>query len=252
MVDIFRYHAISESAHRVLNPLSAAKLDVLGRICRLGSGPRQLDLACGKGEMLCRYAAEHGITGVGIDLYQPHLAAARARAAELGVAASIRFVEGDAGDPGDVGSSFDVVSCIGATWIGGGLDGTLELMMTSAAPSAWLMVGEVFWAAEPPPAVRAAQETTQTFADLAGTLDRFETAGVELVEMVLASSDDWDRYQASQWLAASDWVAAHPDDPDADEITSATADWRRSYLSHLRAYMGWGVFVGRMTGSHVR
>jgi len=245
VVSIFRYSEISESNSRILNPLSEAKLDELGRICRLEPGQRQLDLACGKGEMLCRFALHHGVSGVGVDIYPPFVAAARARAAELGVEAAVTFREGDASEVGDIGEPFDVVSCIGATWIGGGLPGTLDLMQGAARPGAWLLVGEVFWVEEPPPAVRATQEATQSFADLAGTLEVIEAAGLELAEMVLANSDDWDRYQARQWLAASDWLAAHPDDPGAGEVRRMTDEWRRWYLADLRRCMGWGVFVLR-------
>lgn len=245
MVDVFRYHEISESTSRILNPLSGPKLDELGRICRLHAGQRHLDLACGKGEMLCRYARDHHTVGVGIDIHPPFLDAARARARELGVDGRVRFQQGDAADPPEAAAGFDLVSCIGATWIGGGLAGTLDLMRRWARPGAWLLVGEVFWAEEPAPAVRTAQEAGQTFCDLGGTLDRIESAGLELVEMLLASTDDWDRYQARQWLAVSDWLAAHPDDPDASEVRALSDGWRRSYLTDLRRCMGWGVFVLR-------
>src|SRR5689334_18884715 len=142
MVSVLRYHELSEASSRILNPLSGAKLDALGVICRLHAGQRQLDLACGKGELLCRFARDHGITGVGIDIHPPFVAAARARAVELDVADRISFVEGDAGDPGHAGDAFDVVSCIGATWIGGGLAGTLDLMRERARPGGWILVGE--------------------------------------------------------------------------------------------------------------
>jgi hypothetical protein len=245
VLSVFRYSEISEANHRILNPLSEAKLDALGRICQLNRGDRHLDLACGKGEMLCRYARDFESNGVGIDLYPPFLAAARARAAELGVAASVTFFEGDAANPTGLGQDFDMVSCIGATWIGGGLSGTLQIMRGRARPGAWLLVGEVFWAAEPPARVRQAHETTQSFDDLPGTLDRFEAAGLELVELLIANTDEWDRYQASQWLTASDWVADHPNEAEAAEVARMTDEWRRSYLTDLRRCMGWGVFVLR-------
>lgn len=248
MVDIFRYHEISEATSRILNPLSEPKLDDLGRICRLRTGQRHLDLACGKGEMLCRYARAHRTVGVGIDIHPPFLEGARARAMELEVDERVTFLQGDAADPREVGDRFDVVSCIGATWIGGGMTGTLDLMRRRARPGAWLLVGEVFWAEEPRPDVRETQEAGQTFCDLAGTLDRVESAGLELVEMLLASSDDWDRYQARRWLAVSDWLAGHPDDPDAAAIRANSDGWRRSYLTDLRRCMGWGVFVLRDRG----
>jgi SAM-dependent methyltransferase len=155
VVSVLRYHENSESSSRILNPLSVSKLDELGTICRLQAGQRHLDLACGKGEMLCRYARDHGIVGVGIDIHPPFLDLARARAEEVGVDAQVRFVEGDAADPPDVGDGFDVVSCIGATWIGGGLAGTLELMRARGHPRAWLLVGEVYWAETPSAQARA-------------------------------------------------------------------------------------------------
>lgn len=242
MVSIFRYSEISEANASILNPLSESKLLQLGDICRLSSGMTQLDLACGKGEMICRFADRHGISGNGIDIYPPFIEAARQRAAELGVSASVTFQVADAASESS-GASYDLVSCIGATWIGGGLPGTLELMKPRLSPGGSILVGEVFWAAEPDPDLRREQEALQSFSDLAGTLERIEAAGLELAEMVLANQDDWDRYQSSQWLAAHEWIAANPDDPDVEEIGRMTAEFRRAYLSGLRSVMGWGVFV---------
>src|SRR5687767_11938039 len=113
---------------RVLNPLRLDDVMLLGEMCGLEPGMRQLDLASGKGEMLCQYAARHGITGLGVDIYTPFVADARARAIELGVERQVEFVLADAAthDPGP--DQFDVVSCIGATWIGGGLAGTIDIM----------------------------------------------------------------------------------------------------------------------------
>ena len=143
----------------------------------------------------------------------------------------------------NVGEPFDVVSCIGATWIGNGLAGTLALMKQRVRSGGWILVGDVYWAELP--SAELAQGYGQEFADLAGTLGIFEAAGVDLVEMVLASADDWDRYTASQWLNVSDWLNANPDDPDAAEIRETRDRSRRRYLTEGRRCLGWGVFVGR-------
>jgi SAM-dependent methyltransferase len=227
-----------------MNPLSAEKLMLLGEICGIGAGTRLLDLACGKGELLCRFAERFGATGVGIDIHQPCLEAARARANELGVARSVELIEGDAGEPG-LTERFGVVSCIGATWIGGGLSGTLAVMKPLMAPGGWMLVGDVYWVETPPVHVRLANEQEQDFADLVSTLDRFEAAGTDVVEMVLANTDDFDRYAASQWLNVSDWLADHPDDPEASEIRDVRDASRRDYLADERRCLGWGVFVLR-------
>src|SRR5512141_2039778 len=149
-MDVLRQHEISEANHRILNPFDDAKLMLLGEVCRLRAGQRQLDLACGKGEMLCRWAARFGIEGLGIDISEVFLAAARERAEELGVADRVRFVAGDAGKAEVDAASYDIVSCIGATWIGGGLAGTIALMRPALRPGGLLLVGEPFLI-EPPP-----------------------------------------------------------------------------------------------------
>jgi SAM-dependent methyltransferase len=242
MVDVHRYHWISESTHRILNPLSFERMMLLGEICRLAPPTRMLDLACGKGEMLCQFAAGFGVSGVGVDIYPPVLAAARERAVELGVGERVELVEGDAGQPLDLGR-FGVVACIGATWIGGALAGTLEIMKRHTEPGAFVLVGDVYWARPPSPELAA--RYGQEFADLAGTLDIFEAAGLDLVEMVLATDADWDRYAASQWLNVAEWLDANPDDPDAGAVRAERDESRRRYLAEGRGTLGWGVFVAR-------
>ena len=90
-MDVLQKHEISEAEHRILNPIDEQKLMLLGEVCRLRAGQRQLDLACGKGEMLCRWSARFGIEGLGVDISEVFLDAARKRAAELGVASYPRL-----------------------------------------------------------------------------------------------------------------------------------------------------------------
>ena len=243
-----RYHEIGEHNHRILNPFTEDQLMLLGDICQLQPAMQQLDLCCGKAEMLCRWSAQFGIQGTGVDISKVFLAAARQRAAELGVADRLMFVEGDAGSYPIAPGAFDVVSCIGATWIGNGLAGTLKLMQPGLRDrTSLLLVGEPYWIDEPPE--QAYDWVTggdrELFTTSAGTLDRFESAGLELVEMVLADHHGWDRYVAMQWMAISDWLRANPGDPEAEEIKKQYQHARREYLTYGRRYFGWGVFVLR-------
>ncbi|WP_049579945.1 SAM-dependent methyltransferase [Streptomyces sp. SBT349] len=253
-----RYHEIAEARHRILNPLTEAKVDLLGEICGLTPGQRVLDLACGKGEMLARWAAAHGVRGVGVDISEVFVPAARSRAEELGVADRVRIERGEAaafardlagdlaGGPGAREEPYDVVACVGATWIGGGLAGTLDLMRPAVRDDGLLVVGEVYWTEEPPAeAVESLRLGPGDCTSLPGTLDRCEEAGYELIEMLLADGDSWDRYAAAQWHTTSDWLRAHPEDPEADEIRRLLTTSRRDHLAYQRRYLGWGVFVLR-------
>jgi SAM-dependent methyltransferase len=243
-MSVLRQHEISEAGHRILNPFTDAKLALLGEVCRLRPGQRQLDLACGKGEMLCRWAADHGITGVGVDISRVFLSAARARATALGVAERVRFAEADAAAYPFEAGGYDIVSCLGATWIGGGLAGTLDLLRPAVGADGLILVGEPYWAERPPPeAYEALGVGPDDFTSLAGTLDRFEAAGISLVEMVLADGDSWDRYVAGQWWTVSRWLRTNPDHPEAPMMREFLHSSRRSYLAYNRRYLGWGVFV---------
>jgi hypothetical protein len=71
-------------------------------------------------------------------------------------------------------------------------------------------------------------------------------AGAELVEMVLADGDSWDRYEASQWWTVERWLRDNPDHPDAGEMREYLVSSRRSHLQYQRRYLGWGVFVLRL------
>lgn len=211
-------------------------------------GHRILDLACGKGELLATWAAAHGSAGVGVDLSEVFLTAARERAEALGVAGRLRFVHREAAgylkaeEPRD----YDIVSCLGATWIGGGLSGTITIMRPALSPDGILLVGEPFWMTEPPAA--AYQDlglAPDEFTTLAGTAQRLAEAGLELLEMVLADQDSWDRYVASQWWTISDWLRRHPEHPDAGAMREFLASSRDAHLAYQRDCLGWGVFVTR-------
>jgi hypothetical protein len=71
-----------------------------------------------------------------------------ARAAELGVADRVHFVHGDASgfvadDP------VEIAACLGATWIGGGVLGTIDLLRRSLADGGVLVIGEPYWVQVP-------------------------------------------------------------------------------------------------------
>lgn len=240
-----RYAEVAEAGLPILNPLSFEKLLLLGELAELQAGMRQLDLACGKGEMLCQYAARFSITGVGIDIHPPFIDIARDRAAELGVADDLEFRLGDASAHG-IGSRFEVVSCIGATWIGGGFGGVIELMKRSLTSSGCLLIGDVFVEGEAPGDVDARYKgALRGILDLGGILDQAEAAGLQLTEMVLATREDWDRYSSRQWASAHSWLRRNPDHPDAEGIRDWTDRGRRAYLSDERNWLNWGVFVLR-------
>ena len=240
-------HEIAEANHKILNPFTEEKLMTVAAACRLRADSTVLDLACGKAEMLAQWAHHYRISGVGVDISSVFIEAARARVEEMGLVDRIHLVEQDAASyHSDV--SFDVVSCIGATWIGNGIVGTLKLMQEMVKPDGILLVGEPYWIDPPTPEAMAAIDMNEEdYVSLEKTFERISEAGYELVEMVLANQDSWDRYEAGQWRTLDEWLRNHDDDhPQAAEVRHMLVHGRDTYIRYQRRYLGWGVFVLRM------
>ena len=248
-----RFHEIAEANHHILNPFTEEKLQLLGEICHLHEDMRLLDLACGKGEMLIQWAQRYNIMGVGVDISSAFIETAKARAFQLDVSHKLNFLVGDAADYPEAHHQFDIVSCIGATWIGGGLPGTLQLMQTALRSGGGiLLVGEAYWREPPNEAIYTALETEPgAYVSLGETLERFEAAGLELVEMIMADTDSWDRYEARQWMAVRQFVENNPDDENIDALQNWIAKNRRAYLTYSRRYLGWGIFILREAGKPI-
>jgi SAM-dependent methyltransferase len=243
-MDIPRIFNITESAHRIHNPITPEKLATLGVALRLGSGARVLDLGSGSGEMLCTWARDHGVIGIGIDMSALFTEQAKRRAEELGVADQVSFIHGDAA--GYVSDGVDVAACVGATWIGGGVAGTIELLARSLRTGGIILVGEPYWRQLPPTEEVAKGCLAHSIADfhvLPELLASFGSLGYDIVEMVLADQDGWDRYEAAKWLTMRQWLEAHPDDELAKEVRAQLTSEPVRYAAFTREYLGWGMFA---------
>ncbi|MGV8040441.1 MAG: SAM-dependent methyltransferase [Thermoanaerobaculaceae bacterium] len=244
-MDIPRIFNIAESAHRIHNPITPDKLATLGAALRLKPGDRVLDLGSGSGEMLCTWARDHGVVGTGIDMSQLFTEQARLRAAELGVADRVEFIHGDAaGHVSD--EKVSVAACVGATWIGGGVAGTIELLARSLRSGGIILIGEPYWRQLPPTddvARGCRANSISDFVTLPELLASFSHLGYDVVEMVLAGQDDWDRYEAAKWLTMRRWLDANPDDELAGDVRAKLSSEPERYAAYTREYLGWGVFA---------
>jgi len=139
-----------------------------------------------------------------------------------------------------------VAACLGATWIGGGVAGTIELLARSLRPGGIILIGEPYWR-QLPPAEDVAEgclaNSISDFLMLPELLASFGRLGYDVVEMVLADQDGWERYEAAKWLTMRRWLEANPDDEFAKEVRAKLTSEPERYAAYTREYLGWGVFA---------
>ncbi|GAB4520191.1 MAG: hypothetical protein OHK0046_30080 [Anaerolineae bacterium] len=238
-----RFHDIAET--RLHAPLTDVGLLLLGEVCGLVEGARVLDLACGRGELLARWAAVYGVTGVGVDAHTDAIRAAQSRAYDLSVRDKVVFIEDDPATYPEAHHQFEVV-----TWLGtlpADIETTLTLMRPALTTHDGLLVlGLPYWREAPTDEVMTVMGMdAEGLPLLPEVLDTFRAAGCELAEMVLADEQSWDRYEAAQWMRIGRYVRDHANDRDAAALHAQMQTNQQAYLHYGRRYMGWGAFVLR-------
>lgn len=242
--DIWKYYAITHADHVVCNPLGIERLEALTATLGLDGDSHVLDIACGKGEVLCRLAERHGLSGIGVDLSPFAIDDARARASRSPASDRLQFVVADGtryAPPG--GTSFNLALCLGASWIFDGFRGTIRALRSALDGPGTVLIGEPFWTQPPSPEYLAAADLeASTFLTHQGNLTAAEAEGSRVEAVLVSTLEEWDRYEGMQWVAAERYAAANPTDPDLATILEKVARSREAYRRWGRDQVGWAVY----------
>jgi cyclopropane fatty-acyl-phospholipid synthase-like methyltransferase len=200
------------------DPLEPELVDEVASFAGLGAGDRALDVGCGPGELLVRLAERTGCGGLGVDTSEIVVEEARRRAAARAPQAPLEF---RAVDAATVNGTFDLTACIGSSHALGGLDDALARLSELTRPGGHVLLGDGFWAAEPPQAYLDALggATRDELPDgLAALVRHGDRHGLRAAHVRVASAEDWDRYEWTLMANGERHLAAHPDAPEAEGL----------------------------------
>jgi cyclopropane fatty-acyl-phospholipid synthase-like methyltransferase len=230
-----------------LSPLSEERAARLVAFLAGAQPSSVLDVGCGWGELLLRVLeSAPDARGLGVDLDEESLAAARERAVRRGLADRAVF---EARDAKQTAGPFDAVTCIGASQIWGPDVSEAQPIDYAAALTALrallpragrLVYGEGIWSRPPTPAATAPLAgRDDEFVALGPLVEIAEAHGFALVAAHEASLDEWDAFESGFTAGYAHWLAAHePDDPEAEEVRGLASRQHASYLGGYRGVLG--------------
>ena len=240
-----KFFDITHREHVFCNPMSADKFEKLIALLRLEPKDRVLEIATGKGEFIIRLAEQYGIEGIGIDLSPYCISDAKKKHQQRIPNAQLSFMEMDGADyDSKARGDFNLVACIGASWIYGGHRETLTALNEMAAPGSWVIVGEPYWQREPTAKhLEAIGEKRSAYGTHYENMKVGQELGLKLVYTLVSNQDDWDRYEGLQWYAANEWASKNPDDADVEEVMKRVSENRENYLRWGRETFGWAIYL---------
>lgn len=238
------YHAVVESAHDIQNPSSREKIALLGARLGLDASSSVVDLASGRAGPALVLAETTGCHITCVEHDPDFHDAATQRVSEAGLGSLIEPVQADAAEFPLADEAYDVAICLGASFVWDGLVGCLRALAPCVKRGGFVVVGEPYWRVWPLPE-ETAPDWQDEYTTLPATVNRFEEAELSPVLVIDASHDDWDRYETLQWRTGEEWLAEHPEHPDATEIRDGISESRDAYLTWQRDLLGWAILAGR-------
>jgi SAM-dependent methyltransferase len=246
-MDIWKYYNITHKNHVMLNPMSKLKFEGLLSMLNLKQENIVLDIGSGKGEFLVRLAELYSISGIGVDM-SPYFVKDAIERKKLRIPDSnIRFLEMDGADyKPDKDELFDLTICLGASFIYKGFYRTIEALKEMTKLGSLIVIGEPYWIKEPSQEyLKISELKKEDFNTHIKNIEAGEKAGLLCLYTLASNHDDWDHYETLQWWSAYDYIDAHPEDPDNNELLNNINNSKTGYLSYGRDTVGWAIYVFR-------
>jgi SAM-dependent methyltransferase len=243
----WKYYRATHTRMDTMNPVLPAQMDRLVEALALPPGSRVLDIACGKGTLLLQLQDRYGIVGDGVDLSPYFIEDARQRAQGRPGTGGIQFHHMDGAEFEPSGPYF-LSCCVGATWVWGGLSGTLKALSATTRDDGLILVGEPFFRSPPPAEYLAAADPEMgTYGPLGAVIDKAREAGLRPVYLLETGREGFDHYIQMYQVSLRAHSRGNPGDPDVPRFQERFDRELAMYLRWERDLLAWGLFLFEKT-----
>lgn len=241
---LMRASVFGHSRMRILNPIPSEGLDRIVEALSLPPAPEMLDAGCGKAELLIRLVERHGGRGVGVDISPEFIDEARKNAEGRVRDGSLDLRVADLSAMKSPVSQFDLIARVGAPWVDT-FEGTIGWMTRGLRSDGYAIVGEGYWRRRPTSRYLAALGASEDeMTTLSGLQEAVRRNGLEVLDVVDATTADWERYEQGWRDGILDFVRDHPDDPDGQELAQrAEQGWHRFDVLGGREMLGFALIL---------
>ncbi|WP_425447343.1 SAM-dependent methyltransferase [Dethiothermospora halolimnae] len=174
---------------------SPINLVATGKILGFNNNTKAIDFGCGRGGALSLWGKYFGIKGIGIELDSNFCNVANNKLMKYNLNDNIDIVNMDASAYEFDKGTFDVASCINASFIFGGFKGAIQKLKTAIKPNGAIIIGEPYYTTHDIPS--ELRESEGDFHTENEILDIIHEEGFELMFIKRANVDDYDRYRSS-------------------------------------------------------
>jgi precorrin-6B methylase 2 len=236
----FDLYDIAEYYMELINPFDEEKIKTVGKFLGLDKGKKVIEFGCGFAEVMVIWAETFGISAEGIDIREYACERANKKIKDKGLSDQLKVFCGNGAEYEFNRETYDVAACIGASFIWGDYRSTIRAMKPAIHENGKLVIGEPYLLKVPIPPEYEEGKGVHTEHEL---LKIAREEGFDFQYMVRSSSDDWDRYEATNWLGLVKWLEENPDHPEKQEVIDWFYKTQDDYLKYGREYLGWAVYI---------
>ena len=163
---------------------------------------------------------------------------AESRARELGLDQHLSWSVGDAAGFPDA-ASWDVVACLGASWIWDGFRGTVDALVARTRAGGRFTVGDVRLNEGADP-----EKATGSFGEIstrAQQVDYLKSRDLDIRREVVPSPASWEAYDQRVLESTKRWATDHAGEL-ANEALRAQTEWERAH-HEARQQVTWTIWI---------